>query len=317
MKRIISDIAHEEAYNEKQENQLNTKRYEIKIVWSQVAYIVFFHVTALYGIYLCFTSTCWKTIFFALALWRITISIGLLAIHRFWSHRAFKAKLPLQIFMCIFTFALGQGSIFSWCRDHRVHHKYVDTSADPYNIKRGFFFAHIGWLMCRKHPDVLESGNKLPMDDLRADPVVRFNRKYYHPMWILFCFILPTIIPVYFWEEKWVDAYCVAAVLKYMLQLHSVFCINSVAHMYGYRPFDKKIEARESFFAESVQPGEGSHNYHHAFPRDYRTKELIFSLSFSRFFVDFMAAIGQAYDLKLSSDDLIKVRKLKSGDRSK
>ncbi|XP_055931956.1 delta(9)-fatty-acid desaturase fat-7-like [Argiope bruennichi] len=212
---------------------------------------------------------------------------------------------------------LQRGSIFTWARDHRVHHKYVDTTADPYNINRGFFFAHIGWLMCRKHPDVIESGKKLPTDDLKADPIVRFNRKYYFPMWALFCFILPTIIPIYFWEEKWVDAFFVAGVLKYFLQLHSTFCINSVAHKFGYRPFDKKIEAKESFFTEAVQPGEGSHNYHHVFPRDYRTKEHAFTFNSSRVFIEFMAAIGQAYDLKWTSDELIKARKLKAANDNK
>jgi hypothetical protein len=36
-----------------------------------------------------------------------------------------------------------QNSIYIWTRDHRVHHKYTDTDADPHNINRGFFFAHV------------------------------------------------------------------------------------------------------------------------------------------------------------------------------
>ncbi|GBL95863.1 Stearoyl-CoA desaturase 5 [Araneus ventricosus] len=87
--------------------------------------------------------------------------------------------------------------------------------------------------------------------------------------------------------------------------------------MYGYRPFDKKMEARESFFTESVQPGEGSHNYHHVFPRDYKTKDHALSFKSARYFIEFMALIGQAYDLKMSSDELVKARKLKTGDGSR
>lgn len=44
-----------------------------------------------------------------------------------------------------------QNSIYTWGRDHRVHHKYSETDADPVNIERGFFFAHCGWLMCKKY----------------------------------------------------------------------------------------------------------------------------------------------------------------------
>lgn len=55
------------------------------------------------------------------------------------------------------TIAL-QNDIYEWCRDHRVHHKYSETDADPHDSRRGFFFAHMGWLMCRKHPAVKEKG---------------------------------------------------------------------------------------------------------------------------------------------------------------
>ncbi|GBM96335.1 hypothetical protein AVEN_182470-1 [Araneus ventricosus] len=45
------------------------------------------------------------------------------------------------------------------------------------NNNRGFFFAHIGWLMSKKHPDVAEKGKTVFMEDLLADTVVRFQRR--------------------------------------------------------------------------------------------------------------------------------------------
>ncbi|CAG2174032.1 unnamed protein product, partial [Oppiella nova] len=57
-------------------------------------------------------------------------------------------------------------NILEWCRDHRVHHRYSETDADPHNAKRGFFFAHMGWLMCRKHPEVTIKGKEIDMSDL-------------------------------------------------------------------------------------------------------------------------------------------------------
>lgn len=59
-----------------------------------------------------------------------------------------------------------------------MHHKYSETDADPHNAKRGFFFAHIGWLFVRKHSDVIEKGRKLDVSDLLADPVVMFQRRW-------------------------------------------------------------------------------------------------------------------------------------------
>lgn len=66
---------------------------------------------------------------------------------------------------------------FVQVRDHRVHHKFTDTDADPHNSKRGFFFAHMGWLLVRKHPDVKAKGATIDMSDLRSDPIVMFQKK--------------------------------------------------------------------------------------------------------------------------------------------
>jgi fatty-acid desaturase len=68
--------------------------------------------------------------------------------------------------------------MIEWVRDHRVHHKYTDTNADPHNSKRGFFFCHIGWLMCQKHPHVKKFGSRIDMSDVESDPVLQFQRKY-------------------------------------------------------------------------------------------------------------------------------------------
>ncbi len=51
-----------------------------------------------------------------------------------------------------------QNDIYEWSRDHRVHHKFSETNADPHNANRGFFFSHMGWLLLKKHNDVKSKG---------------------------------------------------------------------------------------------------------------------------------------------------------------
>lgn len=80
-----------------------------------------------------------------------------------------------------------------WSRDHRVHHKYSETDADPHNARRGFFFAHIGWLLVRKHPDVIMKGKKIDLSDLYADKIVVLQRKYVQIPKIQKCFIYSLI----------------------------------------------------------------------------------------------------------------------------
>lgn len=59
-----------------------------------------------------------------------------------------------------------------------MHHKFVDTDADPYNAKRGLFFSHMGWLMTYKHPMVKEKGKTIDMSDLESEKLIMFQRKY-------------------------------------------------------------------------------------------------------------------------------------------
>lgn len=95
--------------------------------------------------------------------------------HRLYTHRTFKANAKLRFLLVLFQTIAVQNSMYEWVRDHRVHHKYTDTNADPHNSKRGFFFSHIGWLMCKKHPDVKKFGARIDMSDLEADPIVMFQ----------------------------------------------------------------------------------------------------------------------------------------------
>lgn len=159
--------------------------------------------------------------------------------HRLWAHRAYKAKTPLRIILvCCYAMA-GQNRLYDWVRDHRVHHKFSETDADPHNAQRGFFFAHVGWLMMRKHPDVIQRGQQVDMSDILEDPVVQFFEKYFLPMKFLFCFILPSAVPVYLWEETWYFGIFSQAIVRYVMSLNFTWLVNSAAHIWGNKPYDK------------------------------------------------------------------------------
>ncbi|XP_055944087.1 acyl-CoA Delta-9 desaturase-like [Argiope bruennichi] len=304
----------EKFYSEKDSEK---QEYKIKIVWFNVVFYIYLHAASIYALYLAVTSASWKTVLFAF----IYASCGELGItagsHRLWCHRSYKAKWPLRALLCCFASIAAQNDIYEWCRDHRVHHKFTDTNADPHNIKRGFFFAHIGWLMCKKHPDVAKRGKSLHLGDLWADPIVRFHRRFYVPMSLFFCYILPTTIPVWYWgESKW-NSFFIAGVLKYCYNLNITFLVNSAAHTFGSQPYNKYIMPRENAFVSFLVHGEGWHNYHHVFPWDYSTSELGYTLNLTKAFIDFMAWIGQAYDLKSAHPQMIKNRKVMTGDGSR
>ena len=63
--------------------------------------------------------------------------------------------------------------------------------------------------------------------------------------------------------------------------------------------------------------GEGFHNFHHTFPWDYKAAELgKYQMNPTLLFIDFMAKIGPAYDLKTVSPDTIQKRVERTGDGS-
>jgi len=81
-------------------------------------------------------------------------------------------------YLLIFLQTLSaQEDVLKWVRDHRVHHKFTDTDADPHNSTRGFFFSHVGWLFVKKHDEVRDKGKKVDMSDLECDPALLWQRK--------------------------------------------------------------------------------------------------------------------------------------------
>ncbi|XP_037956473.1 acyl-CoA Delta(11) desaturase [Teleopsis dalmanni] len=235
--------------------------------------------------------------------------------HRFWTHRSYKANTALRIILMSCFSLAGQNTLYDWVRDHRVHHKYSETDADPHNSNRGFFFAHVGWLMMLKHPEVLRRGRQIDMSDVLADPVVQFHQKYFIPLKMLLCFILPTIVPIYFWNEEWYLAFVTQCIFRYVSSLNFTWSVNSAAHMWGTRPYDKRIFPTENIYVSILAMGEGWHNYHHVFPWDYKAAELgKYSVNFTTMVLDLFKKIGWAWNMKEPSKELVRKTLEKYGD---
>ncbi|XP_056325666.1 acyl-CoA desaturase [Danio aesculapii] len=287
----------------------------MRIVWRNVILMSLLHIAAVYGLFL-IPSAHPLTLLWAFACF-VYGGLGITAgVHRLWSHRSYKASLPLRIFLAVANSMAFQNDIYEWSRDHRVHHKYSETDADPHNSNRGFFFSHVGWLLVRKHPEVIERGRKLELSDLKADKVVMFQRRFYKLSVVLMCFVVPTVVPWYMWGESLWIAYFIPALLRYAVGLNSTWLVNSAAHMWGNRPYDGNIGPRENRFVTFSAIGEGYHNYHHTFPYDYSTSEYGWKLNLTTIFVDTMCFLGLASNRKRVSKEMILARVKRTGDGS-
>lgn len=191
---------------------------------------------------------------------------------------------------------------------------YSETDADPHNANRGFFFAHMGWLCVKKHPDVVNKGRSVDCSDLLEDPVVRIQKNFFLPLAILCCIIIPSAIPMLAWSESFWNSFMLAGLARYCISLHLTWLVNSAAHLWGNRPYDQSIGARENKYVILGALGEGFHNYHHTFPWDYSTSELGWRWNLTTCFINTMAAIGQAYDLKTAPSKIIESRIKRTGN---
>ncbi|XP_023935434.2 acyl-CoA Delta-9 desaturase-like [Bicyclus anynana] len=291
--------------NEKLKPPRASEKREWDIVWRNVIIFVLLHLGAIYGFFLFLTQAKCATGIFAFVI-GVASGLGITAgAHRLWCHKAYKAKLPLRIILVVFNTIAFQDSVIHWARDHRVHHKFSDTDADPHNAERGFFFSHAGWLLMRKHPDIKAKGQSIDMSDLWADPLLRFQKKYYMILMPLACFILPTYIPT-LWGESLKNAFFISAVCRYVYVLNVTWLINSAAHKWGTKPYNKSIYPVESKLVAFLVLGEGFHNFHHMFPWDSKTSELgNYAFNFTNIFLDVMAKIGWGYDFRTASRDLV------------
>ncbi|CAI2350809.1 unnamed protein product [Caenorhabditis sp. 36 PRJEB53466] len=287
------------------QEESKTIPYKQEIVWRNVALFVALHIGAGIGLWNLIFDCKWQTVIFTFLLY-VFGGFGITAgAHRLWSHKSYKATVPMRVFLMILNNIALQNDVIEWARDHRCHHKWTDTDADPHNTTRGFFFAHMGWLLVRKHPQVKIQGAKLDLSDLTSDPVLVFQRKHYFPLIGLFCFVLPTVIPVYFWGETVWNAWYTAALFRYAFTLHATWCINSAAHYFGWKPYDHAVSPVENVFTTIAAVGEGGHNFHHTFPQDYRTSEYSLKYNWTRVLIDVAAAVGLVYDRKTVADEII------------
>ena len=184
-----------------------------------------------------------------------------------------------------------------------------------FQAKRGFFFSHMGWLLVKKDPKVIEAGKKLDMSDLDRDPVVHFQ-KCLDPWFSLFmCFVFPSIIASYGWNESIWVSYLVAGVLRYVFILHSTWLVNSAAHLWGSHPYDPTINPAENRFVAVISGGEGWHNWHHTYPYDYAASELGSDSHYNptKMFIDVCAFFGLVKDRKraLNAWSILKEKRMK------
>jgi len=267
-----------------------------QINWAVTSVFTLTFLTALivvpwYGIVHGYSTAAW--VFFAIFLVLNGVGIGS-GYHRLWSHRAYEASPALKWFLAIVGGMSMQNSIIVWCARHRVHHRDVDDNEkDPYSIGRGFWFAHVGWML-RDYPSGEVDYSLVP--DLQKDPIVAWqHRRYWSLVWAT-NLGLPLLLGWMMGDV--LGMFLLVGVLRLVVSHHVTFFINSLAHMWGTQPYTDENSARDNHFLALITYGEGYHNYHHLFQNDYRNGIRWWHLDINKWFISSCALFGLAKNRK-------------------
>jgi stearoyl-CoA desaturase (delta-9 desaturase) len=270
----------------------NDSREPIDIAHPQAAPFVLVHVFCLAAFW---TGVTWQALALCVGLyWLRIFAIGA-GYHRYFAHRAYSTSRAFQFVLAFLAQSSAQNSVLWWAAIHRRHHLYSDTALDAHSPRRrGFFYAHVGWIFDARHlkTDLVRVG-----DLARFPELVWLDRFELVPAMLtgLGCFLLAG------WSGL-VVGFLWSTVLVY----HATFSINSLAHTLGSRRYVTGDDSRNNGLLALITMGEGWHNNHHACQSSVRQGFRWWEADATFYLLRALSWLGVVWDLKLPPASLVR-----------
>ncbi|HSR67704.1 MAG TPA: acyl-CoA desaturase, partial [Acidobacteriota bacterium] len=271
--------------------------------WTEGSFLIGYHLALAISlpIYLIYTPLNLWLILSAFLLF-VFAALGITAgYHRFYTHKTFKPHPILEVGMLFFSTLAVQGSALQWAHDHRLHHRHVDTDKDPYQTKDGFWHSHLLWMFQKR-----ESFDPGLVSDLAKNPMVSFQDRHYIAL-VAVVNLVPVLLLGWAFSD-FAGAFVIALLARMFLVHHCTWFINSLAHMWGVKPFSTEHSAVNNWFLALLTMGEGYHNYHHTFAGDYRNGVRFYQYDITRVLIWLASKFGLASGLRTVKDSTIRKR---------
>ena len=238
-------------------------------------------------------------VFYTVAMLGVTVGF-----HRYFTHKAFKARPWLRVALAITGSLAVQGNVFNWVADHRRHHAFSDKEGDPHSpwlfgtspaaVTRGFLHAHMTWFFDRD-----ETNHARFIPDLLADrAVTRVARTF--GLWVAVSLLLPALIGglvTWSWQGA-VTGFFWGGLVRLAVSNHVTWSINSICHMIGERPFRSRDRSRNVWPLAVLSMGESWHNLHHADPTCARHGVLRGQIDISARLIWIFERFGWVHDVR-------------------
>ena len=272
---------------------------DTRINWGHSTPMILIHLAPLLAIW---TGTRWSDWAVCIVLYWVRMFFLTAGYHRYFAHRAYKTSRAMQFLLAIGGGTAANKGVLWWAANHRDHHKYSDTERDVHSPTRGFWWSHVVWILCGKH----KATNVDHVKDLAKFPELRWQNRW----WIL----PPAALALFcLWFGGW-SCLLIGFFLSTVVLWHSVFTINSLAHVWGSRRYDTKQDgSRNNMLLALTTMGEGWHNNHHHLQTSARQGFHWWQIDCSWYILKMMEWCGLVWDLIEPTKDQLERGLIKPG----
>lgn len=258
-----------------------------RLNWTNILFLGGLHIAALFA--LLPSNFSWAAVGLAIFLHWVTGGLGItLGFHRLVTHRSFQTPKWLEYFLVFCGTLACQGGPFEWIGMHRIHHLHSDLATDPHDSNQGFWWSHLGWMLCH-----VPAESEIPRftKDIADDPVYQFVQKYF----VLLQVALGVLL---FLLGGW--SFVVWGIfVRLVVVYHCTWLVNSATHKFGYRTYESGDKSTNCWWVALLVYGEGWHNNHHAFQYSARHGMQWWEIDLTWMTIQLLQVLGLASNVKL------------------
>jgi stearoyl-CoA desaturase (delta-9 desaturase) len=259
---------------------------------------IFIHLVPLAAV---FTGVSLRAVLLGVGLFYLRMFFITAGYHRYFSHRSYKMGRAAQFVMAFGGGTAAQKGALWWAAHHRDHHKYSDTDADIHSPQKGFWWSHVGWILCDKYA----ATDYDRIRDFAKYPELRWLNKWdFVPPWALAvtCFLV----------AGW-SGLVIGFVASTVALWHATFTINSLAHVIGRRRYATTDTSRNTALLVPITMGEGWHNNHHYFQASARQGFFWWEIDPSYAVLKVLSWMRIVRDLKVPPKSILAANRIDNG----
>lgn len=247
------------------------------------------------------TGVSWGDVALCVTLYFVRMFFVTAGYHRYFAHRSYRMPRWAQFLMAVGgTTAMQKGPLW-WAAHHRDHHRHADTELDVHSPLKGFWWSHVGWILCDKYGSTDYGRIK---DFAKYPELLWLNRHDQVPAFAL--------AGVCFAFGGW-SGLVVGFVLSTVLLWHGTFLVNSLAHVMGRRRYVTSDTSRNSLLIAVLTNGEGWHNNHHYYQASARQSFHWWQWDPSYYALWLLSKVGVVSGLKKPTARIVESNRIEDG----